>query len=229
MRTLPRKNSRLVFFAAAMSLLIGASARRMAAAPPSAEVKSSTDVFARLEAGEKETSSVSFDFAQTVRFDIQDYVQKNTGGVIFMKPEHLRIELKKPIRQITVSDGKILRNYNADTNQLVVSDWKKIKDTGMLFGWPDSFAGNISAIRDKYNLKQVESSTDTIKLALEDKKSGFAMFMLFDASSLDPLSTELVSKGVKITTNISGFKRNPALAKDAFKFTPPKGAEIIGP
>lgn len=226
MRTPLRKNSRLVFFASAMFFVVRAFAF---AEPTSSEVATSTDVFERLEAKEKETSSVSFDFAQTVIFDIQEYAQKNSGSVIFRKPEHLRIELKKPIRQITVSDGKKLSNYNADTNQLVVSDWKKIKDTGMLFGWPDSFAGNISAVKDKYDLRMAEASTGTIKLALEDRKSGFAMFMTFDASSLDPVSTELVSKGVKITTDITAFKRNPDLAKDAFKFTPPKGAAIIRP
>ncbi|MDI6757319.1 MAG: outer membrane lipoprotein carrier protein LolA [Endomicrobiia bacterium] len=187
------------------------------------------DVFERLEAKEKETSAVSFDFTQTVKFDIQDYTQVNIGAVLFQRPENLRIELKRPVRQITISDGKKLRNYNADTNQMIISDWKKIKETGMLFGWPDSFAGNISSLKSKYSFMLVESSTDTTRLVLEDKKSGFSMTMEFDAATLCPLSTELASKGVKITTAINNFKRNPVLSKDAFKFTPPKGAEIIRP
>lgn len=217
MKSLPRRRNN-IFVPSALAVLF------LCAGAISAE-----DIFERLEAKEKETSSLSFDFTQTVKFDIQNYTQENTGAVLFQKPENLRIELKRPVRQITVSDGKKLRNYNADTNQMIISDWKKIKETGMLFGWPDSFAGNISSLKSKYSLRVVESSTVTARLVLEDRKSGFSMTMDFDASTLDPLSTELASKGVKITTAITNFKRNPVLPKNAFKFAPPKGAEIIRP
>ncbi len=187
----------------------------------------SQDIFRRLEESEKETKAVSFDFRQFVEFDMQNYRQENEGSVVFQKPENLRFELKKPYRQITVSDGKKFYNYNSRTGQVVVADWEKMKKSGLLYGWPESFAGNFAELKKRYDMKLIEETTDYSLISIEDKKADFSMKFYFAPLTFAVDKTEFITKGTRIITNILNYKKNPEIKKNTFKFIPPKGAEII--
>lgn len=186
-----------------------------------------SDFFALLEKNESETNSVSFDFDQLIEFEAHAQSQKISGSVVFQKPQNLRIELRAPYRQITVSDGKNLYNYNSQTNQVVMTKWERLKQSGFLHGWPEKYAGNFSQLRKKYDMQIIETTTDYVKIGLKDKKNDFTMEFYFDSADCSVTKTEFVTRGTKITTFINNYKKNPAIDKKTFRFVPPKGAEII--
>ncbi len=192
-------------------------------------LKSENEIFSKLEMIDAETRSLSFEFTQIIEFIGQNYRQENQGTLFFQKPEKVRYELQKPAKQITLIDGKKIYNYNSATNQVVINDWQKTKKTGLIHGWPESFAGNFTQLKKRYNLKLIESTSDYVLITLNDAKSGFSMKLFFDAEKLSVKKTELQTQSTKIITNVSNFKKNPEIKKETFKFTIPKGADVIRP
>jgi outer membrane lipoprotein carrier protein len=67
-----------------------------------------------------------------------------------------------------------------------------------------------------------------LRLKSKDKDPQFAYADLgFDATGLVRMQFE-DTLGGKIEIRFSDWKRNPSLAADAFRFTPPKGVDVVG-
>ncbi len=164
-------------------------------------------------------------FIQTI-FSADNNAKKYSKGLIIVKsPNKFLLKYVKPFKLLYVADGKKLWSYDEDLEQIVVkeqgdllinspamllSDAKnltksyRIEKTGVVNGW----------LWFELTPKQENSNFETVSLAFENNEL-IAMEMRDNFGQTTHLEFNNVIK-------------NPKLAKNRFKFVPPKGVDVIG-
>ncbi|MGA8009247.1 MAG: outer membrane lipoprotein chaperone LolA [Thiomonas sp.] len=195
-----------------------------AAALPSAVAATSVQL---LEQWLQQTKSGSAQFTQTVSNPKGPAQAPASGQFAFERPDRFRWDYAKPYRQVIVSDGKQLWTYDHDLDQVTITPV-----TQAFKGTPAAiFAGTdltklfaLQAQPDAEGLQWVQATPkskdgnfDWIRIGLRTTAQGpeVAELQLRDAF------------GQISTMRFTAIARNPALAADRFRFTPPKGASVI--
>lgn len=179
----------------------------------------------RLRAFVKDTQTARTTFTQTVVDRNGRAVQRASGEFLIARPGKFRWAVDKPFRQLVVGDGERVWIYDEDLNQVVVRKSREALGTtpaALLAGREDvesAFDWQPQPPSDGLDWllatpKGAESSFAEIRLGFDDK--GLAALVLVDAF------------GQRSLVRFGEMQRNPALPADAFRFTPPKGADVIG-
>lgn len=151
-------------------------------------------------------------------------VQESSGTMLFSRPGKFRWVYEKPYEQLIVGDGVKLWMYDVDLKQVTV------KQMGRAIGSSPAalLAGN-NEIELHFNLKDLgrRGTLDWLEATPKDKENSFeSVRMGFSEKGLDVM--ELRDRFSQTTViRFSDIERNPKIAPDAFKFTPPKGADVI--
>lgn len=151
-------------------------------------------------------------------------VQESSGTMLFSRPGKFRWVYEKPYEQLIVGDGVKLWMYDVDLKQVTV------KQMGRAIGSSPAalLAGN-NEIELHFNLKDLgrRGTLDWLEATPKDKENSFeSVRMGFSEKGLDVM--ELRDRFSQTTViRFSDIERNPKISPDAFKFTPPKGADVI--
>ncbi|HVE11991.1 MAG TPA: outer membrane lipoprotein carrier protein LolA [Elusimicrobiota bacterium] len=184
-------------------------------------------VLAHFEVFDKDMTSLSARFTQSVGLSSTGMTSTVEGTVAYLKPEKLRVEHLKPEKQSIVCGGGEIWIYRPAQNQVVESalkDWREADpafDNLMQFG---SYA---------QMLKTYDVSLDTAPapaLVLRPKpKTGepFELRMLLAKDTLFPAETVLAAGEARVRTRFEDVRFNPALDEKLFRFTPPEGADVF--
>ncbi|TNF69138.1 MAG: outer membrane lipoprotein chaperone LolA [Gammaproteobacteria bacterium] len=168
-------------------------------------------------------SSYQANFMQTV-------VDKSTGnksvsyGTLWVKqPSFFKWEVLKPNKQLLVSNGKKLWNYDMDLEQVTVQDVPKtISQAPILL----LLRGDPKTLNDLFFI--YERKKNTFTLVPKDKESVAInkIILYFDNGNLKKLTLR-TSTG--IDTYILFDKYNyDKINTSFFDFTPPKGVDVLG-
>jgi outer membrane lipoprotein carrier protein len=179
----------------------------------------------RMEAFSKGLKSVTADFTQSVSDTNGHRGDESRGTMALQAPRQFRWETKEPYQQLIVADGQRVWVYEPDLLQVSVRSQSSEEAHSPLTVLTDlsqldsQFTSSESGERDGLVwLKIVSKARDP---EFEYAELGFS------AQTLDRM---LFKDQLGNTTEIrfSNWKRNPALPADTFKFTPPKGVDVIG-
>jgi len=180
---------------------------------------------ARLDTFAKDLRSVSAHFEQQA-FDPKGGAGKTSRGELALKaPRQFRWDTGAPYKQLIVADGEKVWIYDADLEQVSV----RAQGTEEAHS-PLTVLTDLSQLdRDFATSEQGEhDGLSWLRLKSKDKDPQFAYADLgFDATNLVRMQFE-DTLGDKTEIRFSDWKRNPALATDAFRFTPPKGVDVVG-
>ena len=180
---------------------------------------------ARLDAFAKELHAVSASFEQQV-VDAKGGKGKTSRGTLALKaPRQFRWETTAPYKQLIVADGEKVWIYDTDLEQVTV----RAQGTEEAHS-PLTVLTDLSQLdKDFATSEQGEHDGLTwLRLKSKDKEPQFAYADLgFDASGLARMQFE-DTLGDKTEIRFTDWKRNPSLPADAFRFTPPKGVDVIG-
>jgi outer membrane lipoprotein carrier protein len=170
-------------------------------------------------------NAVSGSFEQQV-YNARGGKGKTTQGTLALKaPRQFRWDTTAPYKQLIVADGEKVWIYDTDLEQVTV----RAQGTEEAHS-PLTVLTDLSQLdRDFATSEQGERDGLTwLRLKSKDKEPQFAYADLgFDATGLARMQFE-DTLGDKTEIRFSDWKRNPQLAGDAFKFTPPKGVDVIG-
>ncbi|HZX89914.1 MAG TPA: outer membrane lipoprotein chaperone LolA [Rudaea sp.] len=173
----------------------------------------------------KDLRSVSAHFEQQA-FDPKGGAGKTSRGDLALKaPRQFRWDTVAPHKQLIVADGEKVWIYDADLEQVSV----RAQGTEEAHS-PLTVLTDLSQLdRDFATSEQGErDGLSWLRLKSKDKDPQFAYADLgFDATGLVRMQFE-DTLGGKIEIRFSDWKRNPLLAADAFRFTPPKGVDVVG-
>jgi outer membrane lipoprotein carrier protein len=172
----------------------------------------------------QQTTSGKARFAQIVVDKNLKELQKATGTMQFVRPGRFRWEYDKPYEQTIVGDGAKLWIYDKDLNQVTVRKLDKA-----LGGSPAALLAGSNEIEKVYDLTNlgVQEGLDWLEAVPKSKDNTFERIRLgFSHSGLEAM--ELRDQFAQTTViKFAGIERNPKIAPEVFRFTPPKGADVI--
>lgn len=171
------------------------------------------------------TLTASGDFEQKVFDRNKKVVQESRGTLSFSRPGRFRWAYLKPYPQLIVGDGTRVWIYDEDLNQVTV---KKL-DLALGSTPAALLAGNNEAIKAfKLTDRGTRDGLEWMEATPRDKDSSFSRISMgFGFSGIE--SMELVDGfGQTTVLRFTTFRRNPALDAALFRFSPPKGADVIG-
>ena len=177
-----------------------------------------------LHAFATQTRTAKGNFTQHVVSRNQKASQPTSGDFVFARPGRFRWTYSKPYEQVLVADGDKLSIYDKDLNQVTV---RKLGDAlggtpaSILFGSNDldkNFELKDAGVRD--GVAWLEAKPKTRDTAFEKISIGFRNGELAAMELRDAL-------GQVTLLDFSDVERNPKVDASTFKFTPPKGADVL--
>lgn len=163
-------------------------------------------------------------FAQSVATKSGRKPQKSTGHFALSRPGKLRWAYENPYKLLLVTDGEKLWSYDADLNQVSVSK------TGKTLGASPAALLTGESLDQHFTLSEagVTDGLEIVDAVPKSADSTFVRVRLGLANNLPRLMEVRDNFGQVTTLLFTEFKPNPVLAKDAFTFVPPKGADVVG-
>lgn len=179
----------------------------------------------RMEAFSKDLNSVTADFSQSVSDADGHGGDESRGTMALQAPRQFRWETKQPYQQTIVADGQRVWVYEPDLQQVSVRSQSSEEAHS-----PLTVLTDLSQLDTQFTASESGEREGLVwlKLASKAKDPEFEYAELgFSAHMLERM---LFKDQLGNTTEIrfTDWKRNPALAADTFKFTPPKGVDVIG-
>ena len=172
----------------------------------------------------QQTTTGRAHFAQIIVDKNLKQLQQATGTMQFARPGKFRWEYDKPYEQTIVGDGSRLWIYDKDLNQVTV---RKLDQA--LGGSPAALLAGSNEIDKIYNLTNLgnQEGLDWLEAVPKSKENAFERIRLgFKQGNLEAM--ELRDQFGQVTViKFSAIERNPKLAPGVFRFTPPKGADVI--
>jgi outer membrane lipoprotein carrier protein len=171
-----------------------------------------------------QTQSARGEFTQRVTARAGSKPQESSGSFAFQRPGKFRWVYGKPYEQTLVADGERLYIYDKDLNQVTV---KKL--TGALPASPASILFGSNDFERDFVVEE-GGSRDGLQWIVARPRAKDTVFDKVEIGFRDGLPAAMVLTDSFGQTSVLGFakvERNPALAADTFKFTPPKGADVL--
>jgi outer membrane lipoprotein carrier protein len=182
------------------------------------------DPQARLATFISQTKGLKANFTQTVIDRNGRKTQESSGTLFFSRPGKFRWTYQKPYAQLLVGDGKRLWIYDEDLDQVTVRKLDlAIGDS------PAALLAGENDIEKRFLLKDAggKDGLEWVEATPKSKEGSFEMVRLgFKGDTLQ--SMELKDNfGQTTLLRFSNLERNPALGSSLFRFSPPKGADVI--
>jgi outer membrane lipoprotein carrier protein len=171
------------------------------------------------------TQTARGEFEQKIFDKNRRLLQESRGSLAFSRPGKFRWTYAKPTPQLIVGDGSRVWIYDEDINQVTVR-----KLDAALGSTPAALlAGNNEAMRAFALSDQgTKGGLEWMQARPRSKEGSFETIRMgFGTSGLEVM--ELVDSFGQLTVlKFSGLQRNPGLNPSLFRFSPPKGADVIG-
>jgi len=202
----------------AVAWLVGA----VLALQPLAVLASSLDRFAQFLSA---TQSAKGEFEQKVVDQGGRIVQQSRGTLAFQRPGKFRWTYVKPYAQLIVGDGTRVWIYDEDLRQVTV----RRVDQALTSTPAALLAGNNEAMRAfRISDEGAKDGLEWLEAVPRDKEGGFERVRMgFGSGGLEAM--EFYDSFGQITLlRFTSLARNPGLDPSTFRFSPPKGADIVG-
>jgi outer membrane lipoprotein carrier protein len=150
-----------------------------------------------------------------------------TGTVYFLKPGRMRWEFNDPSRELIVSDGTQLYNYDPELNQVVEAPLAQaLRSPGateFLLG-----AGNVAK---DFNASLLDGAGNGLtNLKLVPKSEGNTVELGLDPKNFDVETIRVIDQLGNVTSlKFTDIVNNSPVSDTIFKFAIPPGADIVRP
>ncbi|MEO6974605.1 MAG: outer membrane lipoprotein chaperone LolA [Gallionella sp.] len=175
------------------------------------------------------THSARANFTQQVLDQNGNQIQNASGIMEFQRPGKFRWTYQKPYEQLIVGDGSKFWLYDADLNQVTVR-----KLDAALGSSPAALLSGSNEIERGFTLTEdgKRDGLDWLKATPKGKGPGQdssfnSILMGFNAQAELAVMELNDMFGHKTVLRFSAMQRNPKFSEQLFKFTPPKGADVL--
>ena len=163
-------------------------------------------------------------FSQTV--SAPDGLKKKTssGSFEFARPDRFRFSYSKPFEQLIVADGHKVWLYDLDLNQVTVRAMSQA-----LGATPASLLAGGAMDKD-FELVNApaKDGLDWVQATPRQKEGATVQTLRIGFRGKTLAALEIVDAfGQRSLLQFSAVELNPKLADEAFRFVPPKGADVI--
>ena len=170
------------------------------------------------------TQAAKADFHQKVFDKSGKVVQESRGNFSFLRPGRFRWTYVKP-PQLIVGDGERVWIHDSDLNQVTVR-----KAARVLGATPAALLAGASDLEKSFELVDAgtKDGLEWMEARPREKESGFERIRLgLSATGVEAM--ELVDHfGQTTQLRFTNMVRNPQFDPATFRFTPPKGVDVLG-
>jgi outer membrane lipoprotein carrier protein len=194
----------------------------LALAPAAPAAASSLERFSEFLKG---TQSARGAFDQQIRDRSGRLVQESRGTLAFQRPGKFRWIYEKPYPQVIVGDGRKVWIYDQDLNQVTVKRLDKA-----LGSTPAALLAGSNDVTRAFDLSDAggRDGLEWVEARPKDKEASFDRIRIgFGAAGLQAMELS-DSFGQTTVLRFKSLQRNPRLDAAQFRFSPPKGADVIG-
>ena len=166
-------------------------------------------------------------FSQQV-FDPKGKLKESASGKVALSaPRLFRWEYQKPYPQLIVADGKTVWVFDPDLEQVTKrpqgveeqhSPLSALIDPGKLDA---QFVVKEAGTEGGLDWLELSPKGDPSEATFRSARLGFGNAGLVRMQVVDSL-------GQRTVIDFSGWQRNPSFGKDVFRYSPPKGVDVIG-
>ncbi len=170
------------------------------------------------------TQSARGDFEQKVYDKNGKLVQDSRGSFVLLRPNRFRWSYLKP-PQVIVGDGERVWIHDADLNQVTVRRIARV-----LGSTPAALLAGSSDVGEAFEMKELgaKDGLEWLEARPREKEAGFERMRL-GLSTGGVEAMELVDHfGQTTMLRFSNVVRNPQVEPGTFRFSPPKGADVLG-
>lgn len=171
-----------------------------------------------------QTQTVKARFAQMVLDKNLKTLQQAQGVMQFSRPGKFRWDYVKPYEQSIVGDGSRLWIHDKDLNQVTVRKLDRA-----LGASPAALLAGSNDLERDYTLSNsgMQNGLDWLDAVPKSRESVFERVRMgFGKSGLEAMELRDQFGQVTVIT-FADVERNPRIADDVFRFTPPPGADVI--
>ncbi len=173
------------------------------------------------------THSARANFTQQVLDQNGNQIQDASGVMEFQRPGKFRWTYQKPYEQLVVGDGTKFWLYDADLNQVTVR-----RLDAALGSSPAALLSGNNEIERGFALSEDGSRDGLEWLQATPKGKGqdnsFSTIRMGFNAQAELVVMELNDMfGHKTVLRFSEMQRNPKIPEQQFRFTPPKGADVL--
>ena len=173
----------------------------------------------------RSTQTARADFEQQVFDGEKKLVQHSRGSFALLRPGRFRWTYAQPYPQLIVGDGARVWIYDEDLNQVTVRAMAKA-----LGSTPAALLAGAADVERAFALKDAgrRDGLEWVAATPREKEAGFERVLL-GMGDAGVQAMELADHfGQTTVLRFSNIARNPTLDAGAFRFTPPKGADVLG-
>lgn len=171
-----------------------------------------------------QTQTLRARFAQMVLDKNLKPLQQAQGVMQFSRPGKFRWDYQKPYEQVIVGDGTRLWIHDKDLNQVTVRKLDRA-----LGATPAALLAGSNELERDFTLKNLgpDKGLDWLEAVPKNRDTVFERIRMgFGKSGLEAM--ELRDQFGQVTViSFADVERNPKLPVELFRFTPPKGADVI--
>jgi len=179
----------------------------------------------RFQAYLRSTQTASADFEQQVFDREKKLVQRSRGSFTLQRPGRFRWSYAQPYAQLIVGDGKRVWIYDEDLNQVTVRAMAKA-----LGSTPAALLAGAADVERAFELSDAgqRDGLEWVEAKPREREAGFERIRL-GLGTTGVQAMELTDHfGQTTLLRFSNIARNPRVDPDAFRFVPPKGADVLG-
>jgi outer membrane lipoprotein carrier protein len=152
-------------------------------------------------------------------------VQESKGSFVLQRPGRFRWVYDKPADQVIVGDGERVWIYDRQLNQVTVR-----KMAAALGSTPAALLAGASGVEKAFQLSEggEKDGMEWMEATPREREAGFERVRMgFGKKGLEAMElTDHFGQTTRLT--FSHLVRNPKVDPASFRFTPPKGADVLG-
>ena len=173
----------------------------------------------------RSTPAASADFVQKVYDQNQKLVQESKGSFVFQRPGRFRWTYVSPMPQLIVGDGERVWIYDRDLDQVTVR-----RMAHALGSTPAALLAGSRDVEQAFRLSEAgeHGGLAWLEAKPREQDAGFSKILL----GMGPDSVQAMELfdhfGQTTVLQFSHLARNPKIGPRDFRFTPPKGADVLG-
>ena len=170
----------------------------------------------------QDANGLSGSFTQTVTS--KKKTQTSSGTFKILRPGYFRWDYTRPYQQTIVGDSKTVWLYDPELKQVT-----KKSQAAALGDSPAAILSDRNALGSSYTLQEdgSKNGVDWVKATPKSSNAGYQFIRL--GFKNDNLSAMQLKDSFGNSTSISfgNLNNNPNVSASSFKFTPPKGVDVL--
>jgi outer membrane lipoprotein carrier protein len=174
----------------------------------------------------RETRSFSAKFFEEIA-PVGAPKRTRTGTVYFLKPGRMRWDFDEPSKELIVSDGTQLYNYDPELNQVVEAPLARALHSP---GATEFLLGAGDVAKD-FNASLLDGASNGLtNLKLVPKSEGNTVELGLDSNNYDVETIRVIDQLGNVTSlKFTDIVNNTPVSDSLFKFAVPPGADIVRP